>query len=122
MSAKAEEIAAQTGTERWRAVSELRKMGRPAVQYLIINLWDTDKRVRMAAVDALGAIGDHRAYEHLVKMLDDPDHDVRFASVIALGELGDNRAVEPLSKACHDPNCYVRTVAEEAVMKLGGRK
>ena len=122
MSAKAEEIAGQTGTERWRAVSELRKMGRPAVEYLIINLWDTDKRVRMAAVDALGAIGDHRAYEHLVKMLDDPDHDVRFASVIALGELGDNRAVEPLSKACHDPNCYVRTVAEEAVMKLGGRK
>jgi HEAT repeat protein len=121
MSAKAEEIAGQTGTERWRAVSELRKMGRPAVEYLIINLWDTDKRVRMAAVDALGAIGDHRAYEHLVKMLDDPDHDVRFASVIALGELGDARAVEPLSKACHDPNCYVRTVAEEAVMKLGGR-
>lgn len=121
MSAKAEKIAGQTGTERWRAVSELRKMGRPAVEYLIINLWDTDKRVRMAAVDALGAIGDHRAYEHLVKMLDDPDHDVRFASVIALGELGDARAVEPLSKACHDPNCYVRTVAEEAVMKLGGR-
>jgi HEAT repeat protein len=121
MSAKAEEIAGQTGTERWRAVSELRKMGRPAVEYLIINLWDTDKRVRMAAVDALGAIGDHRAYEHLVKMLDDPDHDVRFASVIALGELGDNRAVEPLSKACHDPNCYVRTVAEEALIKLGGR-
>jgi HEAT repeat protein len=54
-------------------------------------------------------------------MLDDPDHDVRFASVIALGELGDNRAVEPLSKACHDPNCYVRTVAEEALLKLGGR-
>lgn len=121
MSAKAEEIAGQIGTERWRAVSELRKMGRPAVEYLIINLWDTDKRVRMAAVDALGAIGDHRAYEHLVKMLDDPDHDVRFASVIALGELGDTRAVEPLLKACHDPNCYVRTVAEEAVIKLGGR-
>jgi HEAT repeat protein len=121
MSAKAEEIAGQTSTERWKAVSELRKMGRPAVEYLIINLWDTDKRVRMAAVDALGAIGDHRAYDHLVKMLDDPDHDVRFASVIALGELGDNRAVEPLSKACHDPNCYVRTVAEEAITKLRGR-
>jgi HEAT repeat protein len=121
MSAKAEEIAGQPGMERWRAVSELRKMGRPAVEYLIINLWDTDKRVRMAAVNALGAIGDHRAYEHLVKMLDDPDHDVRFASVIALGELGDTRAFEPLSKACHDPNCYVRTVAEEALIKLGER-
>ncbi|MCE5297779.1 MAG: HEAT repeat domain-containing protein [Methanoregulaceae archaeon] len=118
MSAKAEEIIGQTGMERWKAVSELKKMGRPAVEYLIINLWDTDKRVRMAAVDALGAIGDHRAYEHLVKMLDDPDHDVRFASAIALGELGDKRAIEPLSKACNDPNCYVRTMAEESLIKI----
>jgi HEAT repeat protein len=118
MSAKAEEIAGQDGMERWKAVSELKKIGRPAVEYLIINLWDTDKRVRMAAVDALGAIGDHRAYDHLVKMLDDPDHDVRFAGVIALSALGDIRAVEPLSKACHDTNCYVRTVAEEALIKI----
>lgn len=118
MSVKAEEITGQTGMERWKAVSELKKMGRPAVEYLIINLWDTDKRVRMAAVDALGAIGDQRAYDHLVKMLDDPDHDVRFASVIALGELGDNRAIEPLSRACNDPNCYVRTVAAETLIKI----
>ncbi len=118
MSAKTEEIVGQTDFERWKAVSELKKMGRPAVEYLIINLWDTDKRVRIAAVDALGAIGDHRAYDHLVKMLDDPDHDVRFASVIALGELGDNRAVEPLSRACNDPNCYVRIVAEESLIKI----
>lgn len=118
MSAKAEEIAGQTGTERWKAVSELRKMGRPAVEYLIISLWDSDKRVRMAAVDALGAIGDPRAYDHLVKMLDDPDHDVRFASVIALGELGDTRAAGPLTKACHDTNCYVRTIAAEMLSKI----
>lgn len=118
MSAKAEEIIGQTGMERWKAVSELKKMGRPAVEYLIINLWDTDKRVRMAAVDALGAIGDRRAYEYLVKLLDDPDHDVRFASAIALGELGDKRAIEPLLKACNDPNCYVRTMAEESLIKI----
>jgi HEAT repeat protein len=118
MSVKSEEIVGQPDLERWKAVSELKKMGRPAVEYLIINLWDTDKRVRIAAVDALGAIGDHRAYDHLVKMLDDPDHDVRFASVIALGEMGDNRAVEPLSRACNDPNCYVRIVAEESLIKI----
>lgn len=122
MSAQAEEIVGQADMERWKAVSELRKMGHHAVEYLIINLWDTDKRVRIAAVDALGAIGDLRAYDYVEKMLDDPDHDVRFASVIALGELGDTRAVEPLSKACLDPNCYVRTVAEEALMKIRSKK
>ena len=72
----------------------------------------------MAAVDALGAIGEQHAYDHLVKMLDDPDHDVRFATVIALGKLGDMRAVEPLSRACHDPNCYVRTIAAETLEKF----
>ncbi|HPM62200.1 MAG TPA: HEAT repeat domain-containing protein [Methanoregulaceae archaeon] len=112
------ERSEENGMERWKAVSELRTMGRPAVEYLVINLWDSDKRVRMAALDALGAIGDQRAYDHLVKMLDDPDHDVRFASVIALGKLGDTRAVEPLSRACHDPHCYVRTIAAEILEKF----
>jgi bilin biosynthesis protein len=121
MNAQAEETAGQTGMEHWKAVSDLRTMGRLAVEYLIINLWDTDKRVRVAAVDALGAIGDRRAYDHLVTMLDDPEHDVRFASVIALGKLGDMRAVEPLSKACQDPNYYVRTIAEEALIKIRSR-
>ena len=118
MRAMVEERSEQTEIERWKAVSELRKMGRSAVEYLIINLWDNDNWVRMAAVDALGAIGDKRAYDHLVKMLDDPVHDVRFASVIALGELGDTRALGPLSKACFDPNCYVRTIAEETLEKF----
>jgi HEAT repeat protein len=118
MNAEVEKMAGQTGNERWKAVSDLRIMGRLAVEYLIINLWDTDKRVRVAAVDALGAIGDRRAYEHLVTMLEDPDHDVRFATIIALEKLGDMRAVGPLSKSCQDPNCYVRTIAEEALVKI----
>lgn len=118
MRSMVKEWSEKNDMERWKAVSELRTIGRPAVEYLVINLWDSDKRVRMAAVDALGAIGDQRAYDHLVKMLDDPDHDVRFASVIALGKLGDTRAVEPLSRACHDPHCYVRTIAAEILEKF----
>ncbi len=117
-----EDRSEQYEIERWKAVSELRTIGRPAVEYLVINLWDSDKRVRIAAVDALGAIGDRRAYDHLVKMLDDPDHDVRFTSVIALGELGDTRAVEPLSRTCHDTNCYVRMIAEETLEKFRLKK
>lgn len=118
MIAKVEEPAEYAGLERWRSVSDLRKLGPSAVEYLVINLWDTDKKVRLAAVDALGSIGDRRAYEHLVRMLGDPDHDVRFASVVALGNLGDERAIEPLCAACKDPNGYVRTIAQEMVEKL----
>ncbi len=118
MNANLEEPADKAGMERWRSISDLRKLGPSAVEYLIINLWDSDKKVRLAAVDALGEIGDQRAYEHLIRMLDDPDHDVRFACVVALGSMGDKRAIGPLSEACNDKNGYVRTIAQEMVEKL----
>ncbi len=110
------------GAERWRSISDLRKLGPSAVEYLIINLWDSDRKVRLAAVDALGEIGDNRAYEHLVMMLGDPDHDVRFASVVALGNMGDVRAIGPLCEACNDKNGFVRTIALEMVEKLKARQ
>jgi HEAT repeat protein len=72
----------------------------------------------MAAVDALGEIGDKRAYEHLVGLLSDPDHDVRFACVVALGAIGDERARGPLNEACRDRNGFVRAVAQEMLEKL----
>ena len=118
VNAKLEEPADIPGTERWRSISDLRRLGPSAVEYLIINLWDSDKKVRLAAVDALGEIGDQRAYEHLVRMLGDPDHDVRFACVVALGTMGDDRAIGPLSEACKDKNGFVRTIAQEMVEKL----
>lgn len=122
MNANLEEPADTAGTERWRTISDLRRLGPSAVEYLIINLWDSDKKIRLAAVDALGEIGDQRAYEHLVRMLEDPDHDVRFACVVALGNMGDKRAIGPLSEACHDKNGYVRSIAQEMVEKLKGRQ
>jgi HEAT repeat protein len=121
-NANLEEPADITGTERWRSISDLRKLGPSAVEYLIINLWDSDKKVRLAAVDALGEIGDQRAYEHLVRMLGDPDHDVRFACVVALGTMGDARAIKPLSEACKDKNGFVRTIALEMMEKLKARQ
>jgi len=122
MNVKLEEPAEMTGTERWRSISDLRKLGPSAVDYLIINLRDSDKKVRLAAVDALGEIGDRRAYEHLVRMLGDPDHDVRFACVVALGAMGDEQAMCPLTVACNDKNGFVRAVAQEMLEKLKARQ
>jgi HEAT repeat protein len=122
MNVKLEEPAEMTGTERWRSISDLRKLGPSAVDYLIINLRDSDKKVRLAAVDALGEIGDRRAYEHLVRMLGDPDHDVRFACVVALGAMGDEQAMGPLTVACNDTNGFVRAVAQEILEKLKARQ
>ena len=106
------------GEERWKDVSRLRELGRTATEYLMIDLWDEDKKVRLAAIDALGSLKDTRAYEHLVPLLSDVDHDIRFATAVALGELGDSRAVVPLERACRDPNRYVRAAALESIQKL----
>ena len=108
--------------DRWKTVTEMEKMGRAAVEYLIIDLWDTDKKVRMAAADALGTLGDKRALPYLAALLKDPDHDVRFASAVALGMLGDKNAVDALKSACHDANCFVRLAAEESLEKLAAKK
>ncbi|NTW36667.1 MAG: HEAT repeat domain-containing protein [Syntrophobacteraceae bacterium] len=118
MIGRLEEPSETIGTERWRSISDQRKLGPPAVDYLVSNLQDSDKKVRMAAVDALGEIGDKRAYEHLVGLLGDPDHDVRFACVVALGAMGDERARGPLEEACRDRNGFVRVVAQEMLEKL----
>ena len=122
MNGMLEEPTGGNEQERWKAVSELRRLGPPAIDYLSINLWDSDKMVRMAAADALGSIGDPRAYEHLVPLLEDPDHDIRFACVSALGNLGDERATGPLKKACRDKNGYVRTFAAEILEKMLSEK
>ena len=106
------------GEERWKDVSKLRELGRTATEYLMIDLWDEDKKVRLAAVNALGSLKDARAYEHLAPLLEDADNDIRFATAVALGELGDNRALIPLEKACRDPNRYVRAAALESIQRL----
>ncbi len=57
MIGRLEEPSETIGTERWRSISDQRKLGPPAVDYLVSNLQDSDKKVRLAAVDALGEIG-----------------------------------------------------------------
>ncbi len=52
----------------------------------------------VAAVGALGDIGDTRAVEPLIKTLHGEDFLVRWRAVEALGEIGDARAVEPLGE------------------------
>jgi HEAT repeat protein len=104
--------------ERQRSVADLQKIGRAAVEYLIIDLWDTNKWVRITAVNSLAHLGDLRSFEYIIPLLSDPDHDVRFAAAIGLGKLKDKRGIEPLKNACNDDNCYVRVAAEESLKRI----
>ncbi len=89
-----------------------------AVEPLIAALKDAEWRVRKAAAEALGAIGDARAVEPLIAALKDEEWDVRAAAAKALGAIGDARAVEPLIAALKDAEWRVRLAAAEALGKI----
>ena len=92
------------------------------IDKLIENLnSDHDRRVRIAAAEALGEIGDGRAVEPLSKTLGGEDEYVRRYAAEALGEIGDKRAVEPLIRVLLDddghPNEFSLAELEAGVRK-----
>ena len=88
-------------------------MGPEGAIQLFDFLHDPVTDVRLAAVRALGGIGDPQAVEPLCNALKDADKDVRQAAAGALGKLG-APAVESLIAALQD-----RAVAAHAAQALG---
>ena len=76
-------------------------------------------RVREAAAEALGKIGDSQAVEPLIAALKDEDWYVRKYAVEALGKIGESRTVKPLIAALKDLEQDVREAAVEALGKIG---
>ena len=107
------------GLIRVYAVTDLVKIGQPAVEPLLSALENENKDVRSSAVRALGQIGDARAFQPLIKTLEDEDKDVRSSAAVALGQIGDTRAFQPLIDALKDGNENVRSSAVRALGRMG---
>ena len=108
----------ETLGERVDAVRKLSSLGQRGIEYLIIDLNDEDKWVRIAAADVLSEAGDLRALPYLARMVTDPDRDVRFAAVASLGKLGDPGGCQALAVAAHDKSWFIRIAAEEAILAI----
>jgi len=98
--------------DEWNKCEEI---GVPAIEPLIAVLADKDRDRCIAAINALGKIGDARAAKPLITLLKNGDEEERKASAIVLGKIGDARAVELLIAGLNKKNMYAR----EAVMALG---
>ena len=98
-----------------QASSALVKMGKPAVELLIVALEDGSWVARVAAARALGRIKDTRVVEPLIAALKDGSWWVRRAAAWALGETKDPRAVAPLAVALKDKVWFVRNSAISAL-------
>lgn len=85
-------------------------------------LSDSDIRVQIAAINAMGDIGDANAVSDLADVgLGHPDPDIRAASAVALGKIADPTRVLPaLVRACQDESATVRRQALDAISKHHG--
>jgi HEAT repeat protein len=70
--------------------------GRRAFEYLVINLWDENKWVRIAAADSLAELKDIRANHFLVLFINDSDKDVRSTITSSIGKIMDENITETI--------------------------
>jgi HEAT repeat protein len=92
--------------------------GSDVVETVIEQLKTDDDAARLAAVVALGRLGDTRATAALTNALDD-ERAVAVAAADALASIGDPRAFEPLLARVGHPNVTVRQAVIAALNSIG---
>ncbi|MHC4314879.1 MAG: HEAT repeat domain-containing protein, partial [Planctomycetota bacterium] len=99
----------------------LRKIGKPAIDGLIVHLMDTDDQARIRVVKALAEIEDKRSVEALVGALRDENPEVRNLAAHGLGRIKDTSAVPALIEALKaDEVPRVRSSAARALGQTKG--
>lgn len=105
------------------AANALAKIGKPAVEPLVVALKNENPFVRRNAAEALGEIlgeiKDASAVKPLVDALKDDDLIVRRNAAKALGKIKDASAEEPLTSALKDESPAVRRNAAIALREMG---
>ncbi len=104
---------------QWMAAEALGKLGKEALDHLLLYLKHRDREVRLGVIQALGEIGDPESVPALLELCTDPSVEVRWATAIALGEIGDRKATERLVPMLGDPDRYVRYGSAIALERLG---
>ncbi len=70
-------------------------LGKKAFEYLVINLWDENKWVRIAAANSLAELKDSRANRFLIMFINDTDKDIRSSVTVSLEKIRDGNAGDP---------------------------
>lgn len=113
-------IVAAAGPPRDRgwAFEALAGFGTRARSPLATHLRHSDFKIRAAAAEAAGRIGDPSLVKPLLPLIGDAEGAVRQAAAIALGEIGAPQAAGPILVLLDDPDEPVRIHAAEALSKL----
>jgi HEAT repeat protein len=109
----------ETRTQTLRAIGRIGDGA--AARRLIACYREHERPVRLAIIDALGAIGAPIAEPFLAQLLCDRRPDVRGRAVVAIGQYATDGAVERLMHATLDADARVRLAALEALSAFSGR-
>jgi HEAT repeat protein len=99
-------------------IEALVRHGRAVVDVLVDQLRAADEEVRLAAVIALGRLGDARATAPICGLLGH-DRSLTLAAAAALASIGDQQAFEPLLPLLGHRDAAVRQAAIGALNSLG---
>jgi HEAT repeat protein len=82
---------------------------------------EQEHTIRLAIIDALGAISAPAAGPFLAQLLTDPQPEVRSRAVVAIGQYASDGAVTRLVHATRDTDARVRLAALESLSAFAGR-
>lgn len=99
-------------------IEALVRHGPAVVDVLVDQLQGDDDDVRLAAIVALGRLGDRRAAAPLTRLLRE-ERSLAIAAAGALAAIGDLSAFDPLLGLIGDPDATVRQAAISALNSLG---
>jgi HEAT repeat protein len=103
------------------SASAVNRFRKPLVDYLISGLEESDKWVRILAIDMLGSAGDPRAIEYIKPLLVDRDRDLRTISAQAMEMIHSQAAIVSRSEPDRCAGCMIRLIAEEALTQARPR-
>ena len=87
---------------------------------LIIGLNDENRESRLAAIQAVGMVGENSAIKKLEKIATRSDYqDERLAATMSLGFIGDTNSIPTLNKLLNDHEPNIRWDAAIALAKMG---
>lgn len=103
----------------WCATLLARYPAEPVELELAALTEDGDPRVRKAAIQTLGKVGDEIAAERALRLLNDPFAFVRAHAARALGELARTDLADRVAPLLGDADWWVRLAARESLEMMG---
>jgi len=106
---------------RSRALEALGYRSEPWVDSLITNgYYHNDLRMRVAAVNAMGASADEKWLEYLYEALQSDEPEMRYEAAVAAASIASEEAVDSVAVLLDDDDSDIALAAVEALGEIGG--